>query len=314
MEIKQLDIVTSALNEEKCLPELYSRINSVMQGLPSYTWKLTICDNGSTDSTWDVIQSLGNSDPRVIGVRMSRTFPLDSAYTCGLDLATADVLIIMASDLQDPPELIPELLAKFEAGYEQVVTRVVNRGRVPILRRFLTSCFYALANRFTNRIIPRGITDFRLLSKNAYMGSRLLRERNRFLRGLFTWSGYRTYVIEFNRMPRFGGESVFLSMKLGRVIKEAINSILAHTAAPLIWVSILGAGLSFFSLGMTVIFSVIWLTQSVPFAGFGTIVGLISLGFSSLLLAIGILSQYVALIYEEVKGRPIYLISETTQE
>jgi glycosyltransferase involved in cell wall biosynthesis len=313
MKVKQLDIVTSALNEEKCLPELYARINSVMQGLPNYTWKLTICDNGSTDNSWNVIQNLGISDPRVFGVRMSRTFPLDSAYTCGMDLASADVLIIMASDLQDPPELIPELLAKFEDGYEQVITKVINRGRVPLLRRFLTYCFYSLADKFTNKTIPRGITDFRLLSKNAYLGSRLLRERNRFLRGLFTWSGYKTYELEFNRMPRYGGESVFLSMKLQRVIKEAINSILAHTAAPLIWVSILGASLSIFSFGMTVLFSVIWLTQSVPFAGFGTIVGLISLGFSSLLFAIGILSQYVALIYEEVKSRPIYLISETTK-
>lgn len=308
--LKQIDIITSALNEEKCLSELHSRIVEVMQNLPEYSWRLIICDNGSQDGTWGKIQELTFLDSRVLGVKLSRTFPLDSAYTCGLDLATGDAAIIMASDLQDPPEVIPQLISRFEEGFEQVTTKLVSRRKVPIIRRALTNIFYKIAAKLTGESIPRGITDFRLLSRTAYEGSRTLRERNRFLRGLLTWSGYETSVIEFRRAERFAGDSVFLSMNLRRVIKESIAAILAHTSAPLIWVSVSGALLSFLSLISIIVFSITWVTGSIPFAGFGTIVGIISLGFSSLLLAIGIISQYIALIYEEVKARPIYLISE----
>jgi glycosyltransferase involved in cell wall biosynthesis len=308
--LKQLDIITSALNEEKCIIELHLRIVKVMQNLPGYSWRLIICDNGSQDSTWKRIQELSLLDSRVLGIKLSRTFPLDSAYTCGLDLATGDAAIIMASDLQDPPEIIPELISRFEDGFEQVTTKLVTRRKVPLIRRVLTHTFYSLAAKLTGESIPRGVTDFRLLSRTAYEGSRTLRERNRFLRGLLTWSGYKTSVVEFKRAERFAGESVFLSMNLRRVVRESISAILAHTSAPLIWVSISGALLSIISLISIFVFSITWVTGSIPFAGFGTIVGIISLGFSSLLLAIGIISQYIALIYEEVKARPLYLISE----
>jgi glycosyltransferase involved in cell wall biosynthesis len=310
--VKRLDIVTSALNEEFCIRELYSRIDSVMENFPNYSWRLIICDNGSRDNTWKLIQEMSRLDSRILGVKLSKTFPLDSAYTCGLDLATGDAAIIMASDLQDPPEFIPELLKKFEEGFEQVTTKLKSRRRIPIVRRVLTYFFYGLADKLTQKSIPRGITDFRLLSKNAYEGSRSLRERNRFLRGLLTWSGYRTTTIEIERADRFAGESVFLSMSLSRVMKESVAAILAHTSAPLIWVSTLGGILSGLSLLSTIVFSISWITESIPFAGFGTIVGLISLGFSSLLFAVGVIAQYIALIYDEVKARPLYLVSEKT--
>ena len=313
-DFPSLDVVTSALNEEECIQEFYNRVKAVLEVSQVAGWRIVICDNGSTDQTWELIQNLSLSDSRVVGVKLSRTFPLDASYSCGIDLANADLVITMASDLQDPPEFIPSMLEAAAQGYDQVFTRVKNRNDVPLLRRVLTRAYYRVAKRATRHTIMENITDFRLINRKVYLSLRLLREQNRFLRGLTNWVGFSSTILEVNRKSRFSGNSAFLSMNLGKVIFQAVNSILGYTSAPLVWVSIIGAFLSGVSLLSTVIFSTIWITRSVPFAGFGTIVGLISLGFSSLLFAIGVIAQYISLIYEEVKARPIYIIDQISNQ
>ena len=309
---RTLDVITSVLNEELCINELFTRISNTLSKHPDFQWRLIICDNGSTDTSWLLIKELSKKHPNVIGIRMSRTFSLDAAFTCGIDLAEADALVIMASDLQDPPEVIDDLLIKFKEGYEQVVVKVIKRDSVPFLRRHLTKLFYLLANKSTNNLIPRGVSDFRLLSKPAYEGARGLREKNIFLRGLIAWTGFKTAVIELERPPRFKGESTFIAIKIGQIINSSINAILSHTSKPLLLISFLGITLSVFSVLSTLFFTIFWFTRGVPFAGFGTLVSLILLGFSFTLMSIGILGQYIALIYEEVKDRPIYIIAEKT--
>ncbi len=305
MKIKRLDIVTSALNEEDCVLELYSRILNVMSFHPNFDWRLIFCDNNSTDRTWELISELAAKTNRVLGIRMSKTFPLDAAFTCGIDISDADALVIMASDLQDPPETISTFIDYYEAGFDQVVARVIKRDHVPFLRRYLSKIFYFLANKLTANMIPQGVSDFRLLSRVAYQSAREMREKNRFLRGLLAWTGFKTAIVEIERPARFAGDSKFLKIRLGKVIKWATSAILAHTSAPLTAVAILGLGLSIISFLATFIFSMLWLFEGVPFAGFGTIVGIVSIGFSLTMLAIGIIAQYVALIYDEVKARPI---------
>jgi len=311
---RTLDILSSVLNEEVCLPELYERINKVMASHPTYSWRLIICDNGSVDSSWKIIQDLAESDSRVLGIRMSRTFGLDEAFTCGLDLATADAAVIMASDLQDPPEVIHNFLEKFEEGYEQVVAKITSRETVPFVRRIMSNAFYQLANKMTKNVIPKGVSDFRLLSRPAYLAARSLRERHRFLRGLIAWTGFKTAEVEIERPPRFGGDSKFVAIKFSVTIQWAFGAIFAHTAAPLIWVSVIGVFFSVVSALATAVLSIFWIFKGVPFAGFGTIVGFVCLGFSLVLLSIGVIAQYIALIYEEVKGRPIYIIAQRTDE
>jgi len=279
-----------------------------------YNWRLIICDNGSIDRSWQIIRELSERDSRVLGIRMSRTFTLDSAFTLGLDIATADAAVIMASDLQDPPELISEFLEKFEAGYEQVVAKIIKRNSVPFVRRNLANLFYVIANKATNNLIPRGVSDFRLLNRRAYLAAQSMKERNRFLRGLIAWTGFKTAVVEIERPDRFAGDSKFVDIKIRKVLTWAVAAILSHTSAPLIWLSVFGFTMSALSFLGTIIMSAFWIFQGVPFAGYGSIVGLISLGFSLLLLAIGIIAQYLALIYEEVKGRPIYIVAERTDE
>jgi dolichol-phosphate mannosyltransferase len=314
MPAKSIDIITSALNEEDCLPEFFARINKVMFAHPEYDWKMIVCDNGSSDSTWEIISNLAIESPRVLGVRMSRTFTLDSAFTMGIDIATSDAVIIMASDLQDPPEVIHEFLRKFDEGFEQVVAKVVSRRHVPFIRRNLSNIFYVIANRATNNMIPRGVSDFRLLSRTAYEATKKMRERNRFLRGLIAWTGFRTAIVEIDRPDRFAGDSKFVKIPLKRVIKWAISSILSHTSAPLTLIAVMGFFLSATSILATLVASMIWIFSGVPFAGFGTILGVVLVGFSLTMFAIGIIAQYIALIYEEVKERPLYLIAERTDQ
>ena len=307
-----LDIITSAYNEEECLLELFRRITDVMATELKYDFRLIVIDNGSIDKTWEIVCQESEKNCKVVGIRMSRNFSLDAAFTCGLDYATADVAIIMTSDLQDPPEAIPELLRKFEEGYDQVLAKIIKRESVPVLRRLLSKIFYKIANAMTSGMLPESVSDFRLVNKRTYVAIRRLRESHRFLRGLGAWVGFRTSHIEIERPPRFAGESKWLGMSFFRVVGVASKSILAYSAQPLAWVSILGLSMSALSIFGLFILIIFWIVYGVPFAGFGSLVAVVVLGFSLTMFSIGILAQYLGLIYEEVKQRPLYLVTETS--
>jgi dolichol-phosphate mannosyltransferase len=245
---------------------------------------------------------------------MSRNFSLDSAFTCGLDRAKADLAIIMTSDLQDPPECIPDLLRAHELGYEQVLAKVVDRGTVPAVRRFLSLVFYRLANAMTGGMLPKSVSDFRLVSRKCYEAIRSLRESHRFLRGLGSWVGFETTYIEIKRPPRFAGESKWLGVSLIRSILLGFQSIFAYSTLPLAWVSIFGVFMSLVSVLSLIGLTISWIVFGVPFAGFGSIVAAIVLCFSITILILGVIAQYIGLIYEEVKKRPLYLVAEVASE
>ena len=311
--VKTIDVVTSALNEEICLPEYFTQVTKILEEQSNLDWRIIICDNGSVDSTWEIIRSWSSRNPRILGIRLSRNFNLDASLTCGLDQATADLVILMASDLQDPPEMIPILIQEQEKGFDQVLVKIIKRDSVPFMYRYLSNAFYTVANKMTQGLLPRNVSDFRLMSRRAYESARQLREQNRFLRGLVAWTGYTSSTIEIERPARFGGDSKFLQFRLGRIVHWAIKAILAHTSAPLVWISVLGVLSGAISAMSTVILAILWLRYGVPFAGFGTIVGILMLGFSAILLSLGIIAQYIALIYDEVKNRPLYIIQEKTR-
>jgi dolichol-phosphate mannosyltransferase len=308
-----IDIITSAYNEEDCLPELFRRINAVMESESEYKYRILIIDNGSHDKTWELITKASEADSKVVGIRMSRNFSLDSAFTCGLDYATADLAIIMTSDLQDPPEAIPLFLRKFEEGYDQVLAKIIKRDSVPLLRRILSRIFYKLARGMTSGMLPESVSDFRLVNKRTYSAIRRLRESHRFLRGLGAWVGFKTTHIEITRPPRFAGESKWLGMSFFKVVGVASRSIMAYSAQPLAWVSVLGLSMSIISIFSLFLLVFLWIAFGVPFAGFGSLIGVIVLGFSITMFSIGILAQYLGLIYEEVKQRPLYLVTETSR-
>jgi len=305
-----VDIITSAYNEEECISELFLRLQAVFKLEKNYSFSVIVIDNGSTDTTWNKISNFALENKGVTAISMAKNFSLDAAFTCGLDLASSDLAIIMTSDLQDPPEQISNLLRKYEEGFDQVLAKITRRDSVPFVRRILSKLFYRIAGSMTEGMLPNSVSDFRLVNRKTYEAIRQLRESHRFLRGLSAWVGFKTAIIEIERPPRFAGDSKWLNVSLGKVVLEASRSIFAYSSKPLMWLSYFGGALSVVSLFLLVISTTAWILFGVPFAGYGTLVGIISLGFSITMLAFGIISQYIGLIYEEVKQRPIYIISD----
>jgi len=306
--MKSISIVIPAYNESECIPELTSRIAKVMDQNGHYSWEVIIIENGSLDDSWQQLIKVSGSDDRFKLIRLSRNFRMDGGLTAGLDFVTTDACILMTADLQDPPEFIPRLLEKWEEGYENVYGVVLKRKGTKLVRRFNSKLFYKVAGSLTNGGIPENASDFRLVDRKVYEVVRMMTERNRFVRGLFAWVGFKSIGIPMVREPRFAGESNAHSFK---VIELAFKGIFAHSYKPLRFISIFGVllfGISFLSL---IGLAFTWFTVGVPFAGFGSIIALILCGFGFQALLLGIVSEYLAMIYEEAKSRPNFIVSET---
>lgn len=300
-----ISIVIPAYNESDCVDELAGRLQGVMAGEPSYDFEVIIVENGSVDDTWDKLNRIHDTDPRFKILQLARNFRMDGGLTAGLAHATGDAAVVMTADLQDPPELIPDFLRKWEEGYENIYMVVSRRNGTGPLRTFNSKAFYWLAGKLTDGAIPRNASDFRLVDRGVYETVNSMQERNRFVRGLFAWAGYRSIGIEHERPPRFGGESKAHSLK---VLDLAFKGIFAHSYVPLRFITVTGLVVSAISLLVLVVFSIRWLTSGVPFAGYGTLIGFTLLLFGILFSMIGVVSEYVGLIYEEVKQRPNFVV------
>jgi polyisoprenyl-phosphate glycosyltransferase len=306
--MKLISVIVPAYNETDCVDELARRLGDVFDSLPAYEWEAIIVENGSLDDTYDKLVAIRERDRRFKIVQLARNFRMDGGITAGLSYASGDAAVIMTADLQDPPELIPEFVAKWEEGYENIYGIVTERQGTGPIRTFNSKAFYWLAGKLTSDAIPRNASDFRLVDRKVYETVRGMEERNRFIRGLFAWSGFRSIGVEHKREPRFGGVSNAHSLK---VVDLAMKGIFAHSYVPLKLISIFGVALSLLSFVVLVALSLRFLFLGVPFAGFGTIVGLILLLFGFLFTMLGIVSEYIGLIYEEVKQRPNYVVRET---
>ncbi|WP_051639712.1 glycosyltransferase family 2 protein [Cellulomonas sp. URHE0023] len=302
---KLISVVIPAYNESDCVDELAVRLQAVMAVESSYDFEIIIVENGSVDDTWAKLNVIHDGDERFKILQLARNFRMDGGLTAGLAYATGDAAVVMTADLQDPPELISEFLRKWEEGYENIYMVVSERQGTGPLRTFNSKAFYWLANKLTDGAIPRNVSDFRLVDRGVYESINGMQERNRFLRGLFAWAGYKSIGIPHERPPRFGGESKAYSLK---VLDLAFKGIFAHSYVPLRLITILGLFVSFISIVLLFIYSVRWVVSGVPFAGFGTLVGLMLLLFGILFSMIGVVSEYVGLIYEEVKQRPNYIV------
>ena len=305
---RSVDVVIPAYNEEECLPELARRLAEVFEAEPAYDWRAIIVENGSTDSSWQILQEIAAKDERFTIIRLSRNFRMDGGLTAGLEFATADAVVFMASDLQDPPEVIPEFLRHWEDGVHNVYGLVTERQGTGLLRRFNSQAFYWLANRLTSGRMPRNVSDFRLMDRRLYEALRGMDERNRFMRGLAAWAGFESIGVPVPRPPRYGGSSKALSLP---VFGFAMRAIFAHTYLPLRVITVIGVLFSFASAVAFVVLFVIWETNGVPFAGFGSLVSLGLFSFGMLTVMLGVIAEYLGLIYEEVKRRPNFIVQET---
>jgi glycosyltransferase involved in cell wall biosynthesis len=305
--MKKIAIVIPAYNEEACVEELARRLKAVFDLESKYKWEVIFVENGSIDATFVRLLAINQSDKRFRVLQLSRNFRMDGGLTAGLNFVDADACVIMTADLQDPPEWIPEYLRKWEEGFENIYGVVEKRVGTPILRRINSRLFYKLAGWLSEGLIPKNASDFRLVDRKVYEAVREMNERNRFVRGLFAWVGFKSIGIPLVRPPRFGGVSNAHSLQ---VIDLAIKGIFGHSYKPLRLISIIGLFLSLISFASIAVISFLALTSGVPFAGFGTIVSLILGGIGIQALMLGIIGEYLALVYEESKHRPNYIVRE----
>lgn len=303
---KLISIVIPAYNEEKCITELCNRLKKLFSLEMQYRFEVIIVENGSTDNTYELLKNESN-DIRFKIVRLSRNFRMDGGLTAGLQFVSGDACVFMTADLQDPPELISEFLRNWELGYENVFGVVKKRTGTGFVRRFNSQMFYFVANRLTDNVIPKNASDFRLLDKKVYEVIRQMEERNRFVRGLVAWAGFKSIGVEMIRAPRFGGESKAPTLK---VIDLALKGIFAHSYKPLKIMSILASVVSILAAFSIIPLFYFWRTNGVPFPGFGTVVALILITLSIISAFLVVISEYIAMIYEEVKKRPNFIVSE----
>ncbi len=305
--MKTIDVIAPVYNEEDSLREFVSQLLLVFDSEVNYKFRLILVENGSVDSSWTIINELSKREKRISCIKLTRNFGMDAGITAGLEFATADAVILMASDLQDPPAAISLFLRKWEEGFDNVFAIVNKRVGISVIRKMNSQIFYWLANKMAGDAIPRNVSDFRLLSKKAYETLRGLREANRVIRGLVGWMGFKSVGVRVDRPPRYGGTSKAHTWK---VIGLGVRAILAHSYAPLRMISITGLTLSIMSLISLITTSILFIFRGVPFPGFGTIISVIILLFGILFLMLGIISEYLALVYEEVKRRPPFLVDE----
>jgi len=305
---KLISIVIPAYNEYDALEELRRRLTGVFARNAAYDFEVILVENGSTDASYQKMVQLNRHDGRFKILRLARNFRMDGGLTAGLQYAKGDAAVIMTADLQDPPEMITRFIAKWEEGYENVFGVVTKRNGTGFIRRINSQLFYILVNKLTDGLFPRNASDFRLVDRKVYRTINAMQERNRFLRGMFVWAGFKSIGIEHERAPRFAGEAKSYTLQ---VLDLALKGILAYSYAPLKAIFILGASVSTLALillGGIVVKALWW---GVPFPGFGSIMAVMLFMFGMLFIMLGVISQYIGLIYEEVKQRPNFIVKET---
>lgn len=305
---KKISIVIPAYNEESCVDELASRLAKIFDSETEYEFECVVVENGSSDNTMEKLIEINRFDSRFKIVQLARNFRMDGGLTAGLNFVEGDACVLMTADLQDPPEMIPSFLRKWEQGYENIFGVVTARQGTGPIRTMNSKLFYWLAGKLTNKTITKNASDFRLVDKKVYEAVRSMQERNRFVRGLFSWVGFKSVGIEMIRPPRFAGVSNAHSLK---VLDLAFKGIFAHSNIPLRLITLTGFFLSGLALASLMIFVIQALFYGVPFNGFGSLFSLMLIGFGITTLLLGVIGEYIGLIYEEVKQRPNYVISNT---
>ena len=303
----RLTIVVAAYNETEALPLLHARLLPVLATLADIDARILYVDDGSTDATWAVMQRLAANDPRVGLLRLSRNFGKEAALTAGLDMVDEGAAMILDADAQDPPELIPQFVAKWRSGFDNVYGRRSQRAGEGIAKRATASMFYRLIGRLSRTPVPEDTGDFRLLSPRALKALRELRERHRFMKGLFGWVGFNGAEITYEREARVAGTTKFNFWKLWNLALEGITSF---STAPLRISTYLGLVTAIFAMvyGVYVIVKAWMYGDSV--AGWPSLMAVILFLGGVQLIALGMIGEYLGRLYVEAKQRPLYVVAD----
>ncbi|KAF1016108.1 MAG: putative glycosyltransferase [Stenotrophomonas maltophilia] len=305
MHPDRLTFVIAACNEEAALPHLQPRLLAVLDGLAGLEGRVLYVDDGSTDGTWAVLQALVAADARVSALRLSRNFGKEAALTAGLDQVTHGAAMILDADGQDPPELAPQFVALWRQGYDNIYGTRLERDGEGWIKRFTAKAFYRVVGRLSRTPIPADTGDYRLLSPRALAALRELRERHRFMKGLFSWVGFRRVAVPYHRHARVAGTSKF---SLWRLWNFALEGITGFSTVPLRAATYFGL----FTAVSAFLFAV-WVVAKAALygdrvAGWPTMMAVILFLGGVQLIALGLIGEYLGRLYEESKQRPLYLV------
>lgn len=302
-----LSVVVPCFNEEEVLPETHRRLVNVLEEIPAHAFELIYVDDGSRDATLDILRGFQQADPRVRVVVLSRNFGQQIALTAGLQNAAGEAVVVIDADLQDPPEVIMEMLDRWRQGVDVAYGVRTKREGETLFKRNMASIFYRLLNHLADVDIPLDTGEFRLMDRAAVDAVLAMPERDRFIRGMVAWTGFRQAPVHFNRKPRAAGETKW---PLRNMLSFAVDGILSFSFIPLhlaIWTGFVVVGLALMGLLYAValrVFTGVWITGWTAM-----FIALLFLGGAQFVL-IGILGEYLGRIYAEVKRRPLYLVKE----
>lgn len=307
MSRDRVTVVLAAFDEAASLPLLQPRIAAALDALQAdgVDGRVLYVDDGSGDRTWPILQAIAAADPRVSLLRLSRNFGKEAALTAGLDLVDEGAALILDADGQDPPELIARFVALWHEGYDDVYGTRLEREGEGWLKRSTAHAFYRVIGRLSRTPIPADTGDFRLLSPRALDALRQLRERHRFMKGLFGWVGYNRIAVPYHREPRVAGASKF---NLWRLWNLALEGITSFSTAPLRLATYLGlaTALVAFAYALKVVIKALLFGD--PVQGWPTMMAVILFLGGVQLIALGLIGEYLGRLYEESKQRPLYLI------
>jgi dolichol-phosphate mannosyltransferase len=302
-----VSIVVPCFNEEEVIAQTVARLRSLCDGLPDYRWELVFVDDGSRDRTRAMLRDLAAADPRIKVVGFARNFGHQVAATAGIDAARGDAVVLIDADLQDPPEVVPEMVARWREGFDVVYGTRTDREGESAFKLQTARAFYRLLNRLSEVPIPLDTGDFRMMSRRVVDVLRSMPERERFLRGMVSWVGFRQVALPYRRAARAAGQSKY---PLRKMVRFAFDGILAFSNRPL--GAMLQAGIALASLGAGGVALEILtrLLGRAPTDAWTLIVACTVTLAGVQLLAAGVLGQYVGRIYNAAKGRPLYVVDE----
>jgi polyisoprenyl-phosphate glycosyltransferase len=302
----EVSLVIPIYNEEEVLPRLDERLQELLAKIDTTT-EVVFVDDGSKDKSLELLRALVDREPRYRAVSFARNFGHQRAITCGMDSARGKAIVVMDADLQDPPEVILQMIAKWREGYDVVYGKRRSRQGESWFKLFTAKIFYRLFAAMIPIEVPLDAGDFRLMSRRVVVAMRELSETHRFVRGLVSWVGFKQTAVEYDRAARFAGETKY---PLKKMLAFAFDGIMSFSVLPLRLTTYLGAlvGAASVLYGVSALFSHFVLHNTVP--GWTTTVVLVSVLFSVQLLVTGVLGEYVGRIYEQVKQRPLYIVGE----
>ena len=309
--MKKVTIIVPAYNEEEAIPYLYERLKEMMNSLEQYEFEVLFINDGSKDRTLELIKELRNKDNRISYVNFSRNFGKETAMIAGLDYTTGDCAIFIDADLQDPPELIPELIKYWEEGYDDVYARRNSRKGETFLKKFTSKLYYKVLQSLTRVEIQKDTGDFRLLDRRCVNALKKMRETQRCSKSMFSWIGYKKKEVLYDRDPRIAGKTKWNYKKL---IDLAIDGITTFTTSPLRISTILSIPTFLLFIGYFIYVIIKCIRLNVAVQAFQAIILLNLFFFGVIILLIGIIGEYLGRIFNETKNRPLYFVDEYNGE